>query len=121
MAHAPDPRDAPEDPAGPDVPPVDSLRAAALGHGVDAPDGRAEAVARACAVLGIPEGAAPALFVHAASSARNRPVATAADALLTLAECAIAACLDAEAGLPPSPWIADVVARCDRALARGEA
>ena len=101
------------------------LRAIALGRGVGTEGARIEGVALACRALAIdprmdPVGLA-AVIVHAALTAPSREVGSPADAVLALAECALAACLDAEAGLAPSPWIADVVARCDRALHGGDA
>lgn len=104
---------------------ADRLRDVALGRGVGTEADRLEAVALACRVLAIDPGMHPAalaaVLVHAASMAPNRKVACPADALLTLAECALAACLDAETGFAPSPWIAEVVARCERARHAGDA
>ena len=104
---------------------AERLREIARGSGIGTEAGRIEGVALACRALAIDPGMHPAAFasviVHAASMAPSRAVESPADAVLTLAECALAACLDAAAMLPPSLWIADVVARCDRALHAGEA
>lgn len=101
----------------------DRLRAAARGEGLDTAHERAQVLDLAAAELGfddLPPEARAAMAVYVASRAHTRPVESASDARLVLAECAVAAALDAVAGLPMSPWLPEVVARCERALGDAE-
>ena len=66
-----------------------------------------------------PRGAAVVAVVRLAMSARTIPCTTPDEARVVLAACAVAAGLDAQAGLTPTPWVAPRAEEAWAILTRG--